>query len=247
MKNLILLAFLFFAFAGQAQKWRDSLNAARSEYLKGRYSDALEHYKSAQRNAPSDVDLSAEAGQTAMKLRDFKKAEEFYRESAGRENDPQKRAVKLKNTGNAQMGQKKYEDAIESYKQSLRLDPKNDQTRYNLSEAMRRKKQKDQEDQQKKNQDQEENENNQDENKDQGDNNKDGSGQNQQQDQNGNQQKNDKSGNSSSNSEGNSSSKLNNRKVEKTLDELMKQEAQTKRKTSGGMKQEGGSNSGKDW
>lgn len=46
-------------------------------------------------------------------------------------------AALFHNMGNALMGQKEYAQAIEYYKQSLRLNPSDDETRYNLALALK--------------------------------------------------------------------------------------------------------------
>lgn len=83
------------------------------------------------------------------------------------------------NMGNVFMRQKEYQKAVEAYKQALRNDPTDDETRYNLALAKEMLKNEQDQNQDNQNQDQ-----NQDQNKDQ---NKDNQEQNQDQNQNGDQ------------------------------------------------------------
>lgn len=76
------------------------------------------------------------------------------------------------NMGNVFMKQKQYEKAISVYKNSLRINPKDDETRYNLALAQDLLK-KQNKDQDKDNKDKKDNKDNQDQNKDQKDQNKD--------------------------------------------------------------------------
>ena len=154
------------------------------------------------------------------------------------------------------MREENFEGAAEAYKESLRLNPKDERTRYNLSEAMRKiRKQK---------QDQKQNGGGESqENKpQQGDPGQQGNSGDSQDDKNGNgQKKQSKEGNSpgdkknrkqkkgqgGSPQEGGNRSQLPNKQVDRMLDELMKNEAETKRRLAGN----GGGGftpkSGKDW
>lgn len=258
MRSVLFIAFLVMTSSCFSQVWRDSLEYARASYKKGEYEKAYRYYESAQKKAPQGVDLSDEMAQSAYKAREFEKAEKIYQQSASAKKDKTAKARSYHNLGNSRMKKKDYQGAIESYKEALRNDPKNEKTRYNLSEAIRRLKeeQKKQEEQQK---DQNKDQKDQDQqNKDQQDQNQSGENQNKDQNkgqnqnkggdqQNKNQQGNNKGnnnqkGNSSGNSEG-----LPNKSVERMLDELMKAEAATKRKIGGNQNGSSSIKSGKDW
>lgn len=237
----ILFIFSLLANAGFAQEWRDSLHVARQSYKKQEYSKALKYYKSAQKKAPKDVDLSDEMGQSAYKAREFEEAQKIYQQNAGSKKTATEKSRSYHNMGNSQMQKKDYQGAIDSYKEALRNSPNDKETRYNLSEAIRRLK-----DEQKQNQQQNQNQQNQNQNKQNQQNQK-----NQQNQQNQNQQQNNQ--NQSNNQNQNQSqqkekgSQLPNKSVERMLDNLMKQEAETKRKMSGSRQGQASTKSGKDW
>ena len=153
MKTCLFLLLAFITFGANAQEWRDSLSVARKAYQNKEYSKAFRYYQSAQKKAPKSVNLSDEMAQSAYKARDFKSAESIYRQSASEKKSPNDRSKSYHNLGNSQMKNKDYQGAIDSYKQALRNNPSDNQTRYNLSEAIRRlkdeqKKQEDNKDQQ---------------------------------------------------------------------------------------------------
>lgn len=224
---------MLIATNASAQDWRDSLRAARQAYNQGQFNEAQRKFNAAQQLAPGDVDLTKDIGTSAYRNSDYKTAEDAFLSSARKTDDLDARARKFHNAGNAQMKQKNYKEAIQSYKEALRANPSNEETRYNLAEAQRRLK-KDQEQQQEQNQ--QENQQNQDDQNDQGDG-QSNDGQNQQSDQNNqsdsqnqNQQNNQ---NSSSNQSGSDQQKLSDKKTERMLDELMKKEMETKRRMQG--------------
>ena len=225
MKFIIQIAFIIVSSFAVGQEWRDSLDVARKAYENKDYSKALKYYESAQSKAPENIDLSDEMGQSAYKAREFQKAEKIYQQNGGNKKSNKAKSENYHNVGNSRMKSKNYQGAVDAYKESLRLNPNDDQTRYNLSEAIRQLK-----NEEKKQQNQDKKENNQD--KQQGEQNQ----QNQ-----GDQKNSDQEG------EGQQQGQLPNKTVEKMLDELMKQEAETKRRMSGN--QGGGKTpkSGKDW
>lgn len=242
MRLFIVIAFLFSSAQLHSQLWRDSLEAARKAYKDEKYLEALKYYRSAQNNAPENIDLSDEMGQTAYKARQFEEAEKIYRQNANNKQNNRQKANSWHNVGNSLMKKEDYSKAVEAYKESLRLDPTDEETRYNLSEAIRKLKQS--ENNKEKGQDKKQDQSGQqDQNKgqqgNQGDNKQKG-------DQQGNKQ-----GNNNSNSGGsdnsNSQGQLADQTVEKMLDKLMKEEAETKRQMAPGGNKSGKTKSGKDW
>lgn len=246
MRIILFIALMIFGFTAFSQPWRDSLDFARNAYKKGEFEKALRYYKSVQKKAPNGVDLSDEMAQSAYKAREFEKAEKIYQQSASSKKDKTSKSRSYHNLGNSRMKKKDYQGAVDAYKEALRNDPKNEKTRYNLSEAIRKLKEEQQKQQQKdqkqdkkdqQNQDQDQkNKNDQDQNK----------GKEQDQQQNKQQQNKGENKNQQGGKSGNPSS-LPNNSVERMLDELMKAEAATKRKAGGNKNGSTSTKSGKDW
>ena len=242
MKIIIQIAFLIVSSIAVGQEWRDSLDVARNAYENKDYSKALKYYESAQKKAPENIDLSDEMGQSAYKAREFEKAEKIYQQNGGNKKSNKAKSENYHNVGNSRMKSKNFQGAVDAYKESLRMNPNDEQTRYNLSEAIRQLKN---EEKKKQNQDKKENQqdkknqqDNQDKQEQQSQDNQEGE---QDQQSQGSQENTDQEG------EGQQQGQLPNKTVEKMLDELMKQEAETKRRMSGN--QGGGKTpkSGKDW
>ena len=218
MRFIIHIVFVFFCLTSLSQEWRDSLDVARAAYKSKDYTKAMKYYESAQKKAPESINLSDEIAQSAYKAREFEKAEKVYQQNSANKTSDIEKAENYHNLGNSKMKQKEYQGAIDSYKESLRLNPNDDNTRYNLSEAMRQLKDQQKNDQ-KNQQDQESTQNNQNENE-----------------------------NREQNNQGqNSDGQLQNKTVDRMLDKLMKQEAETKRKVTGSNGENNHPRSGKDW
>lgn len=238
MKNVLYIVILLIGSHATAQEWRDSLSVARSAYKKQEYAKALKYYQSAQKKAPEDVDLSDEMGQSAYKAREFERAEKIYQQSAASKKGTSEKAKTYHNMGNSRMQKKDYQGAVDAYKEAMRNNPNDEETRYNLSEAIRRLKK----DQQKRQNDQ-----NKQDKQDQKQNNQNQNNQNKQNNKQQNQNQKQQNNKQGKGDEQKNPSRLPNKSVERMLDQLMKAEAETKRKM-GGSRQEGASTkSGKDW
>ena len=229
MKNIFYILVLIGAFSANAQEWRNSLKSARAAYKNGEFANALKHYQSAQNKAPESVDLSDEIAQSAYKAGEYEKAEKIYQQSANSKKSALTKANTFHNMGNSRMQKKDYSGAVESYKEALRNNSADEQTRYNLSEAIRKLKKQNQELKDKKSpqMDPPKNADNEKKNKQQEKNNPTNS-----------QKKQEKNENSS---------RLPNKSVERLLDQLTKAEAETKRKMGGSKAESSTLTSGKDW
>ena len=233
---LVILVLLSSGFV-HSQLWRDSLDAARKAYKEEKYLDALKYYKSAQKNDPENIEFSDEIGQTAYKARQFDIAEKIYRQNASNKLSKQEKANNWHNAGNALMKKQNYSDAVEAYKESLRLNPADEETRYNLSEAIRQMKQTEKKQQ---------NRNKQNSNQPQQNQGQQGSqGEQDDKQQKGNQGENNNSDNQDSKND--SQGQLTDQSVEKLLDKLTKEESETKRRLAPGGNKSKGNKSGKDW
>lgn len=141
MNKLLLLVFIsFFVNFSFAQDWKSKMNEARKLYQKGDYGQSLKMYEDAKSLAPESIDFSSEIGQAAYKANDFSKAKSYYESAVSKSDKKTSSPNQLHNLGNSQMKMKDYASAIESYKEALRKNPTDSETRYNLSEAIRKNK-----------------------------------------------------------------------------------------------------------
>lgn len=246
MRSCLIIIVVFVSSLSWAQNWRDSLSAAHSAYSEGKFKEAHEKFVSAQRLAPEDVDLSKDIGTSAYRKGDYASAEKAFHSAANKSETADERARKWHNIGNAQMKQKNYQSAMDSYKQALRENPTDDKTRYNLAEAKRRlKKQQEEQQKQQNNQDNQDKQDQKNQNEQNQQNPSDKNSQNDSSDKQNQQNKNGQGGQPSSSEE----QKLSSKKTERMLDELMKKEMETKRRVhglgSGGQQEQ--VKSGKRW
>ncbi|MCR9171716.1 MAG: tetratricopeptide repeat protein [bacterium] len=257
MKTIAVFVVLFVVSNVSAQDWRDTLKLARTAYEAKDYDKALGYYERAQSTAPDGVDLSDEMGQSAYKAKRYDVAEKIYQQNHANKSSSKSQADNFHNLGNSRMRQENYKGAVEAYKDALRRNPKDEKTRYNLSEAMRKMKKQEQEQQQNQNQNQQQNQNGNsgNQNQQQSQNgNQQQQGNNSQQSQNGNQpqgqqnqRQNKGQGGGNPSQRKDSKGQLSNKTAERMLDDLMKREAETQRRMTGGRAGRSRSKSGKDW
>lgn len=219
---------------GYTQQWVDSMESARKFYQKKNYAEAERIYKTHYKKALSKGGVDEELAQTKYRLRDYKGAIHYYQKKLKTAKNKTEKARIKHNLGNSYFEKGDYTQAIKNYKESLKLNPNNENTRYNLSEALRQQqqKQKNQQDQNKKNKpNKQNNPKNNPSNKPNNDAKRDNK-------------------NSKNDSQNSSSgrSKLPKKEVERKLDELAKKEGETRRKMGNGKnKSKSKTSSNKDW
>lgn len=145
-----------------AQSERKMTRNGNTNYETGNFIDAEINYKKALEKNSDLLEAQFNLGDALVKQERFDEAlEAFEKVSASTENQNLK-ADALHNKGNVLLSQQDLEGAIESYKDALRINPKDHETRYNYAYV---KKLLDEQQQQQQNQDQQQNEDNQEENK----------------------------------------------------------------------------------
>lgn len=136
-KQVSVLLFVFFVSSlSFSQSWRQTLETARNQYAIKNYPAAYKTYQQVAKQLPTNIQLDAEIGQAAYKAGDYTTSSKYF--------SKQKNAARTKkarlnhNLGNAYLQQKNYQKAIEAYKNSLRTNPSDEKTRYNLALAMQK-------------------------------------------------------------------------------------------------------------
>ena len=121
----------------------------------GNAEEALKHYDKAVAALPGEPGAHFDRGAALYALQRFDEAgQEFLRATEGK--DGALKAQAFYNLGNAFFKKEKFKEAIEAYKRTLALDPRDEHAKWNLELALRKQqeqKDKDKKDDQKKDQD----------------------------------------------------------------------------------------------
>lgn len=132
---LILLALCLFPLLAAAQKERSDIRQGNKLYEKGEFASSEKSYTEALKKNPESTEASFNLGGAIYKQERWKEASAAYAElskAAGAENP----AV-FYNWGNAELKQRQLDQAIENYKQSLRLNPNDREAKFNLAYAQK--------------------------------------------------------------------------------------------------------------
>ncbi len=119
-----------------AQEEYGPLRAGNKNYKAQKYTEAeIEYRKGLQKNKQS-FDAVYNLGNALFRQQKYKEALEMYQAATPLDQESKlKRAAAFHNAGNSLLLEKKVKESIEAYKQALRLNPKDDDTRYNLAFA----------------------------------------------------------------------------------------------------------------
>ena len=134
------MVFLFAALGASAQNMpeRSEVRRGTRQYNKGNYEKSIERYERALGAAPESFEAIYNLGNALYKAERFDKAEQTMRKAAADSlRADGERAEAFYNLGNAQFKQQKYKEALESYKQSLRLNPDDQEAKYNYAYTKR--------------------------------------------------------------------------------------------------------------
>ena len=170
-----------------AQSDRSEVRAGNRDFKKGMYREAEIDYKRALIADSASVTAKYNLGNALYKAESYNEAELYFRNLGDtlKNLSPSKASDYFHNSGNLALKQKKYQEAVEAFKESLRLEPDNFETKSNLAYAQKMLKDQ-QQNQQSQNQQQQQQDQNQ-QNQDQNQNNDQQNDQNQDQNQNNDQ------------------------------------------------------------
>ena len=121
------------AFAQKAE--RKNIKEGNKLYEKKKYTESEISYRKALEVNKKSKEGSYNLGNALFKQNKTKEALEQYQIALSQQPDPIKRSQILHNAGNGFMQAKDYSNAVASYRMSLRFNPNDDETRYNLAVA----------------------------------------------------------------------------------------------------------------
>ena len=113
------------------------MREGNKHYNDAKYADAEVSYKKSMATVPGDEKNAFNLGNAMMQQKRYKEAYKQFEDLSKNTQDKQLKAQSFHNMGNAQMGLKDYQKAIDSYKNSLRINPDDEETRYNLALAQK--------------------------------------------------------------------------------------------------------------
>lgn len=130
--------FTFFSICVLAQNEKPLVREGNSQYKKGNFSEAeLKYRKSLEKNKNS-AEGSFNLGDALYKQKKYDEAAGAFHNLSSANKDKDLQAKTFYNLGNSYMQADKYEESANAYKQALRMNPKDEDARYNLAYALQK-------------------------------------------------------------------------------------------------------------
>lgn len=135
MKNLIIYSFLLLSFAVFAQEKDMNLPKANDEFADKKYANAESEYRISLSNNPKKAIASYNLGNSIYKQNHGSEALLSYEKTIKIATERPEKQKAFHNSGNIYMADKNYSAAVEAYKNALRNNPNDEETRYNFALA----------------------------------------------------------------------------------------------------------------
>ena len=140
---IILLSLSVFLSCGYAQSNRSTLNGGVDKYEEKKYSDAEVDFRKVVENSPKNFEANFNLGTSYYKQEKYGDAIKSFQSAFENAKDDESRGKVYHNIGNSLLKSNKIEQSVEAYKNALKFNPNDQDTKYNLSYALEMLKNKD--------------------------------------------------------------------------------------------------------
>ncbi len=156
MKKILFYTLLLcFPLGAAAQQESRDVRHGNKQYNKEKFTEAEIEYRRGLEKNKESFEAQFNLGNALFKQEKYPEAAEAFAQARILADDNDERLAACDhNIGNALYAQQQFDKAVEAYKQSLRHNPKDNDTRYNLVKAMQMLQQQQEQQQQQQNQDQ---------------------------------------------------------------------------------------------
>lgn len=159
MRSISIIIMIFCLWSGSVSGqnsviYGQLLRKGNSAYAKGQYLQAEIEYRKALDLSPGGADASFNLGNALFKQGRHDQAVNMFEAGIEAESSAELKARALYNLGTTHLARQDYPAATEALKQSLRLNPDQEDVRHNLAVAVKLQQEQEQQDSDKKNEDQ---------------------------------------------------------------------------------------------
>ena len=166
-KKIATMLLLLMVVGAHAQSDRDYVRQGNKQFRAGKYAEAEVDYRKAVEKNGKNAQAVYNLGNALLAQRKDSAAIEQFQAAARLETNSRRRSYAYHNIGVICQGRQMFGEAIEAYKEALRNNPNDDETRYNLELCKRQQKQQQQNQQNQQQKQNKDNKDNKDKNKDQ--------------------------------------------------------------------------------
>jgi len=162
LNKFVLIGFVGIVWSSvDAQESQNLIHQGNQKLVEESYAEAESKYRKAVSNSPQQIEGVFNLGNVHYRSEDYQEASQRFLQTQKLATSKEKRHQAFHNLGNSFMKKKDYPRAVEAYKNALRNNPKDDETRYNYALAKslleQERQQEDQSNQDQEDQDQEQN------------------------------------------------------------------------------------------
>lgn len=158
-KVLVHIVFILVSISAFAQKERASIRSGNKQYEQKNYTKAETDYLNALSKNKNSIEAQFNLGDALYKLKKYPEAIQQFDQLSKQTTDKDLLSKINHNLGNSYLEAKKYEESVKAYKEALKNNSKDEDSRYNLAYAQKML-------QQQKNKENKDNKDNKDKNKD---------------------------------------------------------------------------------
>ena len=138
MKKLIfIISVLCLSVGVKAQEERKIIREGNKAYKTKKYTEAEELYRKALEKKPQSLEANYNVGNVLYKQNKYLDAASKYNALSNSTEDKKEKAFIYHNMGNSYLKANKPEESIKAYKESLKLNPTDKETKFNLAYAQR--------------------------------------------------------------------------------------------------------------
>jgi tetratricopeptide (TPR) repeat protein len=134
---LLLTGLIMLATAALAQSEKKAVRQGNREFKRGEFLDSEISYRSAIEANPSSLKGNFNLGDALYKQEKFDEATQLFQDIANAKIESNDKARVYHNLGNSFFKQQKFAESVEAYKNALRHNPSDQETKYNLAQAQR--------------------------------------------------------------------------------------------------------------
>ena len=132
MRGLIVILLLVISVSISAQTERKYIREGNQQYKEGKFGDAENSYRSAISKKSNSFEAAFNTANSLYKQGKYADAAAMYDSLTKWKNNKDMQAKLYYNIGNSYVKAKKLEEGITAYKNSLKNNPKDEDTKYNL-------------------------------------------------------------------------------------------------------------------
>ena len=134
--KMYAVSILFLPLNVSAQSSRKLIHEGNKQYEQKKFNDAEINYRKSLNTKENEFIGNYNLGNTFYQQGKYAEAKQQFEIASGsKETDKMELSNTYHNLGNALLKNNKYEESIEAYKQSLKINPSDNDTRYNLAYA----------------------------------------------------------------------------------------------------------------